>query len=592
MSLTRQHPVPRIRPTRWLAGPAAAAFMAAIATAARADEAARSAASDTPRPGVVRPPVSPAQSDGLPVALVFYDLRGSSGITGGDDAARVKIEKALGLTAGAIFSEQAVDMALQKVRALPFVTAARYRLYESDRAGYVVLAVTVEMGSKDRTPGPRGMLTGQRGDFPVLYQDERTMVKLLLDGGFGLYSEFDPWFGDAAAFTGRSPIALDPAAGSSALWYEMSAEYGLAAITQMGDSPLWIYGAGSFLTSFATGQDLFRSDTRSMTRLEDLYAGVAIGTPGSDWSANISAGRQNWQLNDGFLFSRFAAGANAGPYPGLFLNPRTAYEMTVLGQVKWRNWRLDAFYVDPAEIDFLDSHTNYAGVNLGFNSPGRLEGSLLYYESPESDTVFSNPATGGTVPREGLQVVSGRLGSTNAFGVSGLELFGEHAWQTHRDVPWDARAWYLRAGYTFASLPWKPNLSYRYASFSGDDPDTRTYERFDAQLSSGLDTWVQGVVMKKVVSNTNLNTHRLRLNVVPGEKLSLTFDYFWLYADEARGSSFYGQELDLGIRWNLSPNLFVLGVAGIGFPGDNLKEQAGNDLKNWTTVQASLFWGF
>lgn len=567
----------------------AAGLFAAIALFAT-DEPARSPASDTPRPGVVRTPLPPNESEGLPLALVFFDLKGSSGITGGDAEARSKIENAFGLQPGAPFNEQTAAVALQRVQALDFVRSASYQLYDSDRAGYVVLALTVEMGPKDRPAGPKGMLSGQWGDFPVLYQDERTYVRLLLDGGVGFYNDVNPWFGNATAFTNRSPIALDPASGDSATWGELSAEYGLAVITRLGNSPVWVYGAGSFLTSFSTGQDLFRSDTREMTRLEDLYGGIVIGSPDSDWSANFSAGRQNWQLNDGFLFSRFAAGANAGPYPSLYLNPRTAYEMTALAQLKWKNLRLDGFYVDPAEIDCLDSNSAYAGVNLAYTSPKGLEASVLYYESPESDTLFASSSS--SVPREGIQVFDARLGSTNLFGVKGLELFGEHAWQTHQDVDWEARAWYLRTGYTFSSLPWTPNLSYRYASFSGDDPNTRTYERFDAQLSSGLDTWVQGVSSKKAVTNSNLNSHRIRLNVAPTQKFSLILDYFWLLADESRGSSDYAQELNLGIRWAISRNLYFLGVAGIALPGESLKEQAGSDLDNWTTAQASLFINF
>lgn len=571
-----------------IAGSAAAVFFASSLFAA--EEPQRSTASDTPRPGVVRTPLPPNESEGLPLALVFFDLKGSSGITGGDAEARSKIEKAFGLQAGTVFNEQTATVALQQVQALDFVKSASYRIYDSERAGYVVLALSVELGPKDRAAGPKGMLSGHWSDFPVLYQNERTYVRLLLDGGLGFYNDFNPWFGNAPAFTSRSPIALDPASGESATWGELSVEYGLTAITRLGSSPVWVYGAGSFLTSFSTGQDLFRSDTREMTRLEDLYGGVVIGSPDSDWSANFSAGRQNWQLNDGFLFSRFAAGANAGPYPSLYLNPRTAYEMTALGQIKWKDLRLEGFYVDPAEIDYLDSNTAYAGVNLAYTSPKGLEASVLYYESPESDTVF--PTAFGAVPRDGLQVFDARLGSTNLFGVKGLELFGEHAWQTHHDMDWEARAWYLRTGYTFSSLPWTPNLSYRYASFSGDDPTTRTYERFDAQLSSGLDTWVQGVSSKKVVSNSNLNSHRIRLNVTPTQRLSFTFDYFWLLADESRGSSDYAQELNLGVRWAISRNLYFLGVAGIAFPGDSLKQQAGTDLDNWTTVQASLFINF
>jgi hypothetical protein len=309
--------------------------------------------------------------------MVFYDLRGTAGVTGGDAVARTRIEQAFGLQAGSPFNEQTAGVALQRVRSLDFVTSASYTVYDSARAGYVVVALSVDLGVRDAAAGPKGLLNGQWGDVPVLYQDDRTYVRLLLDGGLGFYNDFNPWFGSAPAFTGRSPIALEPAAGASASWGELSAEYGLAAITRIGESPVWAYGAGSVLTSVSTGQDLFRSDTREMTRLEDLYGGIVIGRPGADWSANSSAGRQNWQLNDGFLFSRFAAGANAGPYPALYLNPRTAYEMTALAQIKWRNLRLEGFYVDPAEIDFLDSESAYAGVNLAYTSPGGIEASAL-----------------------------------------------------------------------------------------------------------------------------------------------------------------------------------------------------------------------
>ena len=550
----------------------------------------RSPASDTPRPGVVRTPLPPEESEGLPIALVFLDLKGSSGLTGGDTEARRQIETLLGLSPGTPYSSQAAELARQRLRALDFVKSATFHLYDSDRPGHVVLAFTIELGSREDPAGRKGIFAGEEGDFPILYQDDQMLLRMQLSGGVGFYTDFNPWFGNAGAFTATSPIALDPAAGNAATWFENSVEYGLAGITRIEDSPVWIYGESTFITSFSTGQDLFRSDTREMTRLEDLYAGFVIGSPGSDWSANFSAGRQNWQLNDGFLFSRFAAGANAGPYPALYLNPRTAYEMTGLAQVKWRNLRLEGFYVDPSEIDFLDSNSTYGGANLSYTSPKGLEGSVLYYESSESDTVFPSPS--GPVSREGMQTFDARLGSSNLFGVSRLELFGEHAWQMHREVDWDARAYYVRTGYTFAKVPWKPNLSYRYASFGGDNPNTDNYERFDAQLSSGLDTWVQGVNSKKVVSNSNLDSHRIRLNVVPTDKVSLTFDYFWLLADESPGASDYAQELNLGVRWAISKNLYFLGVAGVAFPGDNLKVRAGGDLDDWATVQGSLFWNF
>ena len=95
------------------------------------------------------------------------------------------------------------------------------------------------------------------------------------------------------------------------------------------------------------------------------------------------------------------------------------------------------------------------------------------------------------------------------------------------------------------------------ASFSGDDPNTPTREAFDAPMSSGLDKWVQGVNFKKVVTNSNLNTHRVRLYLSPSETVNYTFDYFRLWADvpNAAGQRQYGDEINLALRWAISKPL-------------------------------------
>jgi hypothetical protein len=556
------------------------------------EEPPRSPASDTPQPGLVRAPLPTIQVKGLPLATVFYDLRGTSRITGGDQRAREQIEQAFAVRPGTAFDPQVARVGLMKVRQLEFVRQAELTVYESSRPGHVVLAVSVVLGRQDGEAGPRGLVAGRGRDLPILYEDEKRMLRLLLNGGVGVFSDGNPWFGNTPAFTGSSPIALSPAEGSRATWYESSIEYGVGGVMQLRQENLWVYGAGSFLTSFSTGQDLFRSDTRSRTAIEDAYLGVLWHPNASSWVFDASLGRQNWQLNDGFLFSQFAGAANAGPIPGLYLNPRTAYEMT--GVLKAHNERLrfEAFYLDPSEIGFLESDTSFLGVHAAYEAPGAWEASFAYYKVPESNTAF-NAGPGGQVSREGQRTANLRVASTRPFGVNGLELGGEVAHQTHEDVDWDAWAYYGRIGYGFRDVRWTPNLSYRYATFSGDDPNTATYERFDAPLSSGLDTWVQGVNVRKVQPNSNLDTHRVRLNLAPSSKLSLTFDYWWLSADEAMGgASRIAREVDLAIRWSIDPDLFFLGVAGVAFPDDRLREQAGSDLDTWTTLQASLFWTF
>ncbi len=575
--------------SRWTVCLWAAAF-GGIPAGGHGEELSRSPASDTPAPGVVRTALPPDELEGLPLALVFYDLRGTSRIEGGDEQARDRIERAFRVRAGRSFDPLVVSIGVARVRNLEFVRQADYTVYESSRPGHLVLALSVVLGPGEDAADSPDPAPEREAAFPVLYRDEDTMLRLLLNGGIGFYTDVNPWFGNAPAFTSLNPVATSPAVDRTASWFESSVEYGLGGVRRVGSDDFWAYGAATYLTSFASGQDLFRSDTRNWTAIEDAYAGFVFQPSGSDWVVNASGGRQNWQLNDGFLFSQFASSANAGPLPGLFLSPRTAYEMTGLLKLHNKNLTLEGFYLDPNEL--IDSSTAFSGINVAYHSPGNWGGSFAYYEVPESNTTLA-AGPGMRVPREGQQTANFRLTTNQLFGIEGLELSGESAYQTHRDVEWDAWAYYGRLGHSFRDLPWTPNLSYRYASFSGDDPTTPTYEGFDAPLSSGLDTWVQGINSRKVASNSNLDSHRIRLNVAPSPKLSLTLDYFWLLANEpAGGPREIGQEIDLGIRWAINPNLFFLGVVGVGFPDDQLRQRAGSSLEPWSTFQASLFWNF
>lgn len=105
---------------------------------------------------------------------------------------------------------------------------------------------------------------------------------------------------------------------------------------------------------------------------------------------------------------------------------------------------------------------------------------------------------------------------------------------------------------------------------------------------------MQGVNFKKVVTNSNLNSHRVRLNAGPDPRLNFTLDVYHLWADVPlpTGQKTYGNEVDLIVRWAISKQLFLLGVAGIAWPGDVIKTQTQGAAKPWSTVQASLFWGF
>ena len=69
-------------------------------------------------------------------------------------------------------------------------------------------------------------------------------------------------------------------------------------------------------------------------------------------------------------------------------------------------------------------------------------------------------------------------------------------------------------------------------------------------LSSGLDTWVQGVNVRKVAANSNLDTHRIQANVAPREGMNLTFSSHQLRADELNNLG--ATEREKHVMWCIS----------------------------------------
>ncbi|MGB5492954.1 MAG: alginate export family protein [Sedimenticolaceae bacterium] len=153
----------------------------------------------------------------------------------------------------------------------------------------------------------------------------------------------------------------------------------------------------------------------------------------------------------------------------------------------------------------------------------------------------------------------------------------------------------------FGSSAWKPSLSYRYATFSGDDPSTERFERFDSLMSSGLGIWLQGISLGRVYRNGNLNTHRIQGNVAPQRGMNVTFTNHRLRADELNniggnpvlsqlGSRDIGEEFTATLRWAIDRVKYLQVVASRAYPGDALKLVGATEP--WTTLQASLYHSF
>ena len=541
-------------------------------------------------------------ADGLPIALVYVHLLRSTGDRQEDDELKRRVADAFGMRKGGVFRPIVAAFALKRVQQLASVEAAELRLYRTVPSGQVAVAMLVSPREQagSRPEGAKGMMaTGDLGAFPTILEDDRSKFVFILNGGAGVFSDADPWFGGyGEAFNGGNPTAEDPAGAGTTTWAEGYVEPGIGGISQIGDSPVYPYGAVSYLVSGTAGQDIYNSDSRTYGDFEKLYAGLIWDLPGEDAFLDLSIGRQVYQIRDGFLLSKIPVSTSIGERAALYLGPRLTSENTVLLRGKSADFGLDAFLIEPSELDEIATDTRLAGINLQYQF-GRAEAAFTYFYVPASKSSYRSP-DGARLPREGLRTFNPSLSIKRVFGMEGAWLKAEYAHQDHEDFDMSADAGYVWIGYQAQDVRWKPALSYRWSTFSGDDPDTETFERFDPLFSGGLGNFLPGIVFSKVYKNANLVTNRFALSVKPSPHTELLLDYFVHRADDLNnrggigplqilGSKDIGEEVTLTGYHYIGNNFFLQGVTSVGFPGKAIEEALGGEAENWYTVQAALY---
>jgi hypothetical protein len=180
-----------------------------------------------------------------------------------------------------------------------------------------------------------------------------------------------------------------------------------------------------------------------------------------------------------------------------------------------------------------------------------------------------------------------------------LTLSGEYAHQESDDI--EADGWYAQAAYEAKNLPWSPVFSYRYARLDGDDPDTATDENFKSIAYGYTDYgfWYQGEITGNYpLGNDNLTSHMLRAKMQPSEKVTLNLIYYNFSLDEPSAldagvtSDDWGDEVNFIVDWQATDKVYVIGVAGVLFPGER---RAVGGLATTTGYSDALrflcFWG-
>lgn len=373
----------------------------------------------------------------------------------------------------------------------------------------------------------------------------------------------------------------------SSNWAEGFVKYGVSANHRLGNYGI-AYGALGLLSSATWGDDGdaagFTDGSERTTKIEDAYAGWRSGNLftllGED-GVDISGGRQNIVIGDGFIVAGDALNLGNGFADGMFnrggayyLAGRRNFDETFVlrlgGKEGWRGdlMRLKSDNPSQAKPEF------YAATLEHVSEPGTL--GLTYLDITDIDERF---ATLSQLDRKEMKVWSAR-GQGNA-GVPDLFLSGEYAWQDKKQAG-NENAWYLEAGWTFSALPLKPYVSYRYSRFS------KGYDPLFFGFTRGFGTWFQGEVASNYAGpfSSNARVNNIGAKITPMDGVEVGLQWFDFSTIDKSTGNLDGRELDLYASWTVTPNVTVIPLVGIFKPSRSAEQggtQLGSDDRNFYT---------
>lgn len=404
-------------------------------------------------------------------------------------------------------------------------------------------------------------------------------------------------------------------------WAEAGVVGGLSFTRRLGGPEL--YGAGSVVGTRTLGTDPFDRRNQGALRLERAFVGWRTRRDDS-WNLDISFGSQEYAvgtaaggLTDAMLI-RMGAG-NGGEWGGQMVLPRKAWELSAIARFTVGRWRAEGFWLRPNELPSTDTRTELAGGKFeGTWSDGRSRAGVSFVGVPRSDQIYPR------ADRPGDFYVGGRDGlrSLHVYGyvtplstrLPTLTARVEAVQQRNPSIDLQADAFYAEGSYTFARARWTPSLSYTFAHFSGDDPETARYERFDPLYWGGslYGTWF-GANSSWALLNSNFNVHRVSAQFVATPMDFLTVQYNTFLASELFSPLQFGQATrpscgaggctlvsgvadaalsqDLYAGWThvFSAQLNMTAFAVTSWAGEGLQRLGGS---RWNTLALILGWTY
>jgi hypothetical protein len=280
-----------------------------------------------------------------------------------------------------------------------------------------------------------------------------------------------------------------------------------------------LVGATTFGDGDAGG---FTRSSDGEVATEELYGGFRAG----EWT--FTAGRQNYMIGTGFIvMDGNLDQLKDGAY---WLAPRSAFKDSAVLAWDHGALRTQAFTLR-TDDDLGDFRMT--GANLDYNLDDQV---TLGAMAMKVNALGPRGAT--PLRRDGMQVYNLRALNAKVPGLPALTLNAEYALErgNGEGVEYDAKAWYGQADYAFDALPLTPVVSYRYASFSGDDNLADNRQKSWDPLSKGYvdwGTWLVGdIVGNYLLFNSNENVQQFSIKTHLNETLTLGAIHYQFWLDE------------------------------------------------------------
>ncbi|MCA9169345.1 MAG: hypothetical protein KDB23_16840 [Planctomycetales bacterium] len=492
---------------------------------------------------------------------------------------------------GSVPSVAAQDRSLIPPRPQSLLDSQESNDVNSDStSGILTASVTPESEAKAAPATPKD---------PLLFESGSTRVKYSLDAVFQQSGVTGSWWNLSEQFAPDAGYKVDRA------WAETWIKPGIRVDTS-ATNWLTLYGGVSYVGSGNIGEDVFEQGNRGLWGVEDAYLGARFQLPDEESSLNLSYGRQPYKIGSGMLIS---VGAMNGFERGATTTfARRAWEEA--GIVKWTRGplSLDGFYLNPNELRSGDTNTRLAGTRLELNPAPDQPLGIAYFHVFES--IFPYVAAPiRLIPdgREGLNTlhVYGRWNPLKD-DYPGWHVAGDYAHQWNDRIQMAADAYNAETGYAFAQLPLTPRLVYAFRSFSGDDPGTTRYEKFDPLFYEGSPPlWATGSNGSFSFLNSNVLAHRISLNLTLNPQNFMAFYYWHVRANEINSPVQFGQagrisasggepqlvagvpdphlSDDFYVEYTrvISPQIFLTAGFAVSVPGQGLRELVDNP-RTWT----------